>query len=176
MAKTYQLLVDGKWREATGGATMPAINPYNQGVHAHMPVATPGDVEGSLAGANIVAALILRGRDKGLPLPGACSLHTAGVDLTAAGDTSHTNAKVDTVPTEPQPEPMLLYAGGHDITHPYLPPMFGDLTTGFPPTILTSGTRDLLLSPTVLMHCALRRDGIEADLHTAARHVRVPLR
>jgi monoterpene epsilon-lactone hydrolase len=121
--------------------------------------------EGSSAGANIVAALILRARDQGLPLPGACSLHTAGVDLTAAGDTFHTNAKVDTVLTEPQLETMLLYAGGHDMTHPYLSPMFGDVSKGFPPTILTSGTRDLLLSPTVLMHRMLRRAGIEAELH-----------
>lgn len=121
--------------------------------------------EGSSAGANIVAALILRARDEGLPLPGACSLHTAGVDLTAIGDSFTTNAQIDTVLTEPQPETMLLYAGGHDMTHPYLSPQFGDVSKGFPPTILTTGTRDLLLSPTVIMHRILRRAGIEADLH-----------
>lgn len=121
--------------------------------------------EGSSAGANIVAALILRARDEGLPLPCACSLHTAGVDLTAIGDSFTTNAQIDTVLTEPQPETMLLYAGGHDMTHPYLSPQFGDVSKGFPPTILTTGTRDLLLSPTVIMHRMLRRAGIEADLH-----------
>ncbi len=121
--------------------------------------------EGSSAGANLVAALALRARDEGLPIPGACSMHTAGVDLTGAGDTFHTNAHIDTVLTEHQPETMLLYAGGHDMAHPYLSPLFGDLTRGFPPAILVSGTRDLLLSPTVLMHRALLRAGIEAELH-----------
>lgn len=121
--------------------------------------------EGSSAGANLVAALALRARDAGLPLPGACVMHTAGVDLTAAGDTFHTNAQIDTVLTEPQPETMLLYAGGHDLADPYLSPLFGDFTRGFPPSILVSGTRDLLLSPTVLMHRALLRAGIEAELH-----------
>lgn len=121
--------------------------------------------EGSSAGANLVAALILRARDEGLPLPAACALHTAGVDITGAGDTFHTNAVVDVVLRHHQPETMLLYAGGHDMAHPYLSPVYGDFTKGFPPTILVSGTRDLLLSPTVMMHRALRRAGVEADLH-----------
>jgi acetyl esterase/lipase len=35
---------------------------------------------------------------------------------------------------------------------------------GFPPTILTSGTRDLLLSNTVRVHRKLREAGVEASL------------
>ena len=44
MAERYQLFIDGKWRDASDGATMPAINPYNQEVHAQVPVATVADV------------------------------------------------------------------------------------------------------------------------------------
>jgi acetyl esterase/lipase len=122
-------------------------------------------LEGGSAGANLVAATILKARDEGLPIPGAASLHTAGVDLTHSGDTFATNAVIDVVLRGPQPETMLLYAGGHDMRDPYLSPLFGNLNKGFAPTILVSGTRDLLLSPTVMMHRALRRAGIEADLH-----------
>lgn len=122
-------------------------------------------LEGSSAGANLVAATILRARDEGLPLPGACSLHTAGVDLTHSGDSFATNQVIDIVLRAPQPETMALYAGAHDMRHPYLSPVFGDFTKGFPPTILISGTRDMLLSPTVMMHRALLRAGIEAELH-----------
>lgn len=122
-------------------------------------------VEGSSAGANLVAAMILRARDEGLPLPGACSLHTAGLDLTHSGDSLSTNAVIDIVLRGPQPETMLLYAGGHDMRDPYLSPIFGDVSKGFPPTILVSGTRDMLLSPTVMMHRALRRARVEAELH-----------
>jgi acetyl esterase/lipase len=121
--------------------------------------------EGGSAGANLVAAAILRARDEGLPMPLACVLHTAGVDLTAIGDTFQTNQIIDVVLRAPQPETMLLYAGGHDMAHPYLSPLFGDFSLGFPPSLLLSGTRDVLLSPTVMMHRALRRAGIEADLH-----------
>jgi aldehyde dehydrogenase (NAD+) len=51
MTKTYQLHIDGKWRHAGNGATIPAINPYNQDVHAHVPVATVADVEEAIAAA-----------------------------------------------------------------------------------------------------------------------------
>jgi epsilon-lactone hydrolase len=122
-------------------------------------------LEGSSAGANLVAATILKARDQGLPLPAACSLHTAGVDMTHVGDTFATNEVIDVVLRKAGPETMALYMDGNDPRDPYLSPVFADLTKGFPPTILVSGTRDLLLSPTVMMHRALRRAGIEADLH-----------
>lgn len=122
-------------------------------------------LEGSSAGANLVAATILRARDAGLPLPAACSLHTAGVDMTHSGDTFATSEVIDVVLRKSGGETMLLYMDGHDPKNPYLSPVFGDMSKGFPPAILVSGTRDLLLSPTVMMHRALRRAGIEAELH-----------
>lgn len=66
----------------------------------------------------------------------------------------------------------LLYANGHDLTDPYLSPLFGDFSAGFPPTLLASGTRDLFLSNAVRMHRALRTAGVPADLHVleAAPH------
>ena len=42
-------------------------------------------------------------------------------------------------------------------------PIYGDVR-GFPPAILTSGTRDLYLSNTVRMHRKLRAAGVEAVL------------
>ena len=41
MAQSYQLFIDGTWRDSSDGATIPAVNPYNQDVHATIPVATP---------------------------------------------------------------------------------------------------------------------------------------
>jgi monoterpene epsilon-lactone hydrolase len=45
-----------------------------------------------------------------------------------------------------------------------LSPVYGDMH-GFPPAILTTGTRDLLLSNTVRVHRKLRQAGVEAALH-----------
>jgi acetyl esterase/lipase len=120
---------------------------------------------GGSAGANLAVACALKARDEGLPLPGACILHSPGVDLTQSGDSFVTNTGLDVVLKRPSIELMALYAGGHDLRDPLLSPVFADFSKGFPPTIMTSGTRDLLLSPTVMLHRALRRAGIRAELH-----------
>ena len=47
---------------------------------------------------------------------------------------------------------------------PLISPVYGDFT-GFPPTILVSGTRDLLLSDVSRTHRKMRAAGVTADLH-----------
>lgn len=120
-------------------------------------------VSGGSAGGNLAAALMLRARDEGLPMPAGLILGTPEIDLTESGDSFHTNDGVDPGLRSLMPV-NLLYADGHDLKHPYLSPLFGDLKD-FPPTILTTGTRDLYLSNTVRMHRALRAAGVAAELH-----------
>ena len=105
-------------------------------------------------------------------MPAAAILLSPGTDLTCSGDTFQTNRGVDTVLTDSEGIPLKLYAGGHDPTHPYLSPVNGDFSRGFPPTLLASGTRDVLLSDTVRLHRALRAADIRAELHVleAAPH------
>jgi acetyl esterase/lipase len=121
-------------------------------------------VGGASAGGNFAAALTLRARDEGLALPAAVVLMTPGVDLTESGDSVQTNMGLDPLLTASALPALLLYAGGHDRTDPYVSPLYGDFSKGFPPAILTTGTRDLLLSDTVRMHAALRAAGQSADL------------
>jgi len=127
-------------------------------------------VGGGSAGGNLAAAMLLRARDEGLPLPAALVLLSPELDLTESGDSFRTNAGIDLMGSLMLPN--LLYAGGADLAHPYLSPLFGDFTKGFPPTLLSCGTRDLFLSNTVRMHRALREAGIDAELHVleAAAH------
>ena len=122
-------------------------------------------IGGGSAGGNLAAASVLRARDEGLPLPAAVVLGTPELDLTESGDSFQTNLGVDTVLTGSLMSSNLLYAAGHDLAHPYLSPLFGDFTKGFPPTFLSTGTRDLFLSNTVRMHRALRAAGVPAELH-----------
>ena len=130
-------------------------------------------VGGASAGGNLAAALILRARDEGLPLPAAAVLNTPELDLTESGDSFFTNLGVDTALTSCLMPANLVYAGGHDLSDPYLSPLFGDFTRGFPATFLQTGTRDLFLSNTVRMHRALRAAGVEAELHVfeACTHI-----
>jgi epsilon-lactone hydrolase len=122
-------------------------------------------VGGTSAGGNLAAATVLRARDEGLPLPAAVVLLTPEVDLTESGDSFTTNIGLDNLLTQRQMPANLLYAGGHDLTLPYVSPLFGDFTKGFPPTFLRTGTRDLFLSNTVRIHRALRNAGVQAELH-----------
>jgi monoterpene epsilon-lactone hydrolase len=114
---------------------------------------------------------VLRARDEGLPLPAAVVFNTGAFDLTGSSDSWQTNEGLDNLLSNSGTACPELYAGGHDRRDPYISPLFGDLT-GFPPTILLTGTRDMLLSDNVRMHRALRAAGVDARLHVweAAGH------
>jgi epsilon-lactone hydrolase len=129
-------------------------------------------IGGPSAGANLAAATILRARDEGLPLPAGAMLFSPVSDLTESGDTWNTNLGLDTVLTARATAVLHLYAAGHDLRDPYLSPVFGDFGKGFPPTLLITGTRDVLLSDTVRLHRALLAADVPADLHVfeAAGH------
>ena len=122
-------------------------------------------VGGSSAGGNLAAATVLRSRDVGLPLPSGVVLFTPMSDLTEAGDTFETLRDLDVVLRRRLYECGELYADGKDLKLPYISPNFADFTSGFPRTFLQSGTRDLFLSNTVILHRALRQAGVDAELH-----------
>jgi len=109
---------------------------------------------------------MLRIKQAGLPLPAAIAPGTPWTDLTKTGDSYFTNEGVDNVLVSYDGwlgEAAKLYANGHDLKDPMLSPVYGDVSR-FPPTLLTSGTRDLFLSNTVRMHLKLRQAGIQAAL------------
>ncbi len=119
-------------------------------------------VGGGSAGGNLAAALILRARDEGLPLPAALVLLTPECDLTESGDSFQTNLGIDCILTANLADSIALYADGHDLHDPYLSPIFGELSGPFPPTFLQTGTRDWFLSNAVRMHRKLRSGGVDA--------------
>ncbi len=121
---------------------------------------------GTSAGGALTLEMVLRARELGLPMPGAIAPGTPMSDVTKTGDSFHTNEKVDNVLVSPNGfchAATLVYAHGHDLADPLLSPVNGDMH-GFPPAILTTGTRDLLLSNTVRVHRKLKRAGVEAEL------------
>jgi acetyl esterase/lipase len=121
---------------------------------------------GSSAGGALTLEMVLKAKQDGLPLPGAIAPGTPMSDVTKVGDSFVTNAMLDNVLVSPDgfcDAATKVYANGHDLKDPLLSPVYGDMK-GFPPTILTSGTRDLLLSNTVRVHRKLRQAGVEAML------------
>ncbi|GAA3751832.1 alpha/beta hydrolase [Terriglobus aquaticus] len=123
-------------------------------------------VLGTSAGGALVLEMMLRAKAAGLPIPGAISSGTPMSDVTKTGDSFYTNEMVDNVLVSRDgfcDAATKVYANGHDLKDPLLSPVYGDMH-GFPPTILTTGTRDLLLSNTVRVHRKLRQSGVEAEL------------
>jgi acetyl esterase/lipase len=110
--------------------------------------------------------VVLRAKEQGVALPGAISAGTPMSDATKTGDSFYTNELVDNVLVSRDgfcDAATVVYADGHDLKDPLISPVYGDMQ-GFPPAILTTGTRDLLLSNTVRVHRALRAAGVEAEL------------
>ncbi|MDB6012256.1 MAG: esterase, partial [Gammaproteobacteria bacterium] len=121
---------------------------------------------GTSTGGGMTLALVQRIKEEGQPLPGAIAPGTPWSDLTKTGDSYYTNETVDNALVAY--EPLLgaaarLYAHGRDLKDPHLSPVYGDFQ-GFPPTLLTTGTRDLFLSNTIRVHRKLREAGVEAQL------------
>lgn len=122
---------------------------------------------GTSAGGALTLEMVLRARAQGLPVPGAIAPGTPMSDVTKTGDSFYTNEKVDNILVSRDgfcDAATVIYANGHDLKDPLLSPVYGDMH-GFPPAILTTGTRDLLLSNTVRVHRELHRAGVAADLN-----------
>lgn len=122
---------------------------------------------GASTGGGIIMCMILRAKAEGLPLPAAIEIGTPWSDLSKTGDSYFTNDMIDDELVSYSGwlgDAAALYANGRDLKDPKLSPLYGDLN-GFPPTFLTTGTRDLFLSNTVRVHRKLREAGVIADLN-----------
>ncbi len=121
---------------------------------------------GTSAGGGLVMSTILKLKDENYKLPVAIFAGTPWADLTKTGDSYYINDGIDRNLVTYEgilEESAKLYANGRDLKDPYLSPIYGDLS-GFPPTFLLSGTRDLFLSNTVRAHRKLRDSGSKAEL------------
>jgi acetyl esterase/lipase len=125
-------------------------------------------IYGASAGGFLTGQTLARILKEGLPLPACAGIFTAGGDLADFGDTTQIFTLSGfwgelSLPLDHPMSEIGAYLGGADPADPLVSPIRGDLS-GFPPTLLVSGTRDALLSATSLFHRALRRAGVEADL------------
>lgn len=123
-------------------------------------------IGGTSAGAGLALATVHALRARALPFPGAIYAGTPWADLTRTGDTLYTLEGIDRALVSYDgvlAAAARLYAGDVPLEDPLLSPVNGDFS-GFPPTYLVTGTRDLFLSDTARVHRMLRRAGVPADL------------
>ena len=124
-------------------------------------------IGGTSAGGGLALASVHHMQSLGIALPGALYAGTPWADLTKTGDTMYANERLDRIALTYDhllAAAALLYANGEDLRNPLISPVYGDFS-GFPPTILTTGTRDLFLSDVARAHRKLRESDVVAELH-----------
>ena len=133
---------------------------------------------GDSAGGAIAAGATLKLRDKGLPLPAALVLWAPWSDVSMAGDTYSTLADADPSLNVPDLRASAAaYADAADQKNPYVSPVYGDYSKGFPPTLIQGGTREIFLSNCVRQYQAISQAGMPAtlDLYEGMVHVFQPM-
>jgi acetyl esterase/lipase len=130
---------------------------------------------GESAGGGLAAGSVLKMRDKGLGMPAAVVLWSPWADISNRGDSAITLKNFE--PTHSYERHLKLaadaYADPKDQKHPYVSPVYGDYTKGFPPTLIQGGTREIFLSHFVRLYRAI--DGANQlavlDLYDGMPHI-----
>jgi len=122
---------------------------------------------GTSAGAILTSEVAVKLKQSGLPLPGALGLFSTLADFSHAGDSQSfftlEGLPGALLPADPKHTHGDAYVGNTDPKDPVLSPIYSDLH-GFPPSLLVTSTRDLLLSNTTIFHRALLQAGNDSQL------------
>src|SRR3954447_23768505 len=122
---------------------------------------------GTSAGAILTCEVTVKLKQLGLPLPAALGIFSSLADFSRPGDSRQlftlNGFPGQIQPVDPQHLPDNEYVGKTDRKDPVLSPMFADLRS-WPPSLLVTSTRDLLLSDTATFHRALLRAGDDSQL------------
>lgn len=98
---------------------------------------------GESAGGGLVLAMLLSLKENSIPLPCAAVSISPWTDLTCSSDSYRTKNKVSLAPKNSWTVFSKHYIANNKADHPFISPLFGDLT-GLPPIYINSGTDDEL--------------------------------
>lgn len=122
---------------------------------------------GTSAGAILTGEVASRLKQSGTPMPGALGMFSTLADFSHPSDSQQLFAlngfSGNIAPQRPDRPHDESYVGKTDPRDPVLSPLFADLH-GWPPCLLVTSTRDLLLSNTSMFHLALLRAGVDSQL------------
>ncbi|PYM89521.1 MAG: hypothetical protein DME08_25065 [Candidatus Rokuibacteriota bacterium] len=123
-------------------------------------------IYGDASGGGLAAAAVLKMRDRGLGMPAAIVLVSPWLDVTASGDTETTlrTADPNALDERHARQAAAAYAALEHHKDPYASPVYGDYATGFPPTLIQGGLKEVLLSGFVRMYQALDTAGVTVKL------------
>lgn len=122
---------------------------------------------GESAGGGLVMTSVLKIRDDGTPMPAVLGLISPWADLSHSGDSQTIIEGYDPVLNYEKnlKASALVYAGGRDLKDPGVSPIYADYKQGFPPSYISTGTRDLLQSHCARLQRKLTDAGVENRLY-----------
>lgn len=101
---------------------------------------------GSSAGASIITAVIFRAHQQRLRLPDGMLLFAPALDISGNGDSTVFNNRRDVMSAHLALRMAQKYIQDTDPKSPMISPIYGAIGSWFPPTFMSSGTRDIMLS------------------------------
>ncbi len=166
----YTLAPHAKWTQVTDEVVAVFAELKKTG-HAMKDIAIYGDS----AGGGLAAGSVLKMRDQGMGMPAAVVLWSPWSDITDTGDSYVTlkHAEPSYLYDKTLRPAADAYADPKDQKHPYVSPVYGDYTKGFPPTLIQGGTKEILLSNFIRHYQALDTAGqtVKLDLYEGMIHV-----
>lgn len=166
----YTLAPESKWDHTTNQVISVIVGLKKEG-YPFKDIAVFGDS----AGGGLAAGSVLKMRDQGIGLPAALILWSPWSDITETGDTYQTLKSADPILDYPKllKNAAAAYATPADQKKPYVSPVYGDYTKGFPPTLIQGGTKEIFLSNFVRQYRAIDDAGGVAilDLYEGMPHV-----
>lgn len=118
---------------------------------------------GDSAGGGLCLATLLALKDKGIALPAAAAVLSPWTDLLLTGKSYKTNLKKCFSPIGCPESASEFYAKGHDKSHPYISPLYGDLK-GLPPLHISAGGNEILLDDAIRFAHKAKDAGVAVTL------------
>jgi acetyl esterase/lipase len=129
---------------------------------------------GESAGGNLVVALLVALRDRGLALPAAGAPISAWLDLEATRPSMTRNAATDYGDREMLLSHARLFAGDLPLSDPRISPLFADLH-GLPPLYIQAGDCERLVDENVELAERVRQAGGRAEVDRIPGHPHSPI-
>jgi epsilon-lactone hydrolase len=133
-------------------------------------------IYGDSAGGGLAAGSVLKMRDGGMGMPAAVVLWSPWTDVTQNGDTYFTLKDADLSLTNNNQflkNSANAYANPIDQKNPYVSPVYGNFSKGFPPTLIQGGTKEILVSDFVRLYQGLDQANVpvKLDIYEGMPHV-----
>ena len=119
---------------------------------------------GISSGGGLVLSMANAAKIRGIPLPAAIYSMSALADLTLSGDSHVTIKASDHFMGHADMQKLAdMYVGDADPYNPTISPVYGDLS-GLPPTLIEPGSREIIVSDSILWARKARDAGVDVTL------------